>query len=76
MAAAYATTVLRLATGRHARVTTAALAPAGRMTLINYLAQSLVGALLFAGYGTAFVGRVAPVWVAVTTLTLFVLRTT
>ncbi|MFJ1998906.1 DUF418 domain-containing protein [Streptomyces asiaticus] len=52
------------------------MAPAGRMTLINYLAQPLVGGLLFTGYGTAFVGRVAPAWGAVITLTLFVLRTT
>lgn len=31
---------------------------------------------MFTGYGTSFVGRVAPVWVAMITLTLFVLRTT
>ncbi|MFE2188480.1 DUF418 domain-containing protein [Streptomyces sp. NPDC059455] len=76
LAAAYGTAGLRLAIGCHARVTTSALAPAGRMTLINYLAQPLVGTLMFTGYGTAFVGRVAPVWVAMITLTLFVLRTT
>ncbi|MFS7873641.1 DUF418 domain-containing protein [Streptomyces asiaticus] len=74
LAAAYGTAGLRLATGGHARVTTSALTPAGRMTLINYLAQPLVGTRMFTNYGTAFVGRVAPVWVAMIALTLFVLR--
>ncbi len=42
----------------------AALAPAGRMALSNYLLQSLVGAVVFTAYGFALVGRVAP-WQAV-----------
>ena len=42
----------------------AALEPAGRMALSNYLLQSLVGALVFTAYGLALVGRVAP-WLVV-----------
>lgn len=38
----------------------AALAPAGRMALSNYLLQSLVGALVFTAYGFALIGRVPP----------------
>ena len=38
----------------------AALAPAGRMALSNYLLQSVVGALAFTAYGLALVGRVSP----------------
>ncbi|MGW1201696.1 DUF418 domain-containing protein [Streptomyces cyaneofuscatus] len=36
----------------------ARLAPAGRMALTNYLAQSVVMALVFTGYGAALYGRV------------------
>ncbi|MGA5194503.1 DUF418 domain-containing protein [Streptomyces exfoliatus] len=72
LAAAYAATVLRLANGRHGRTVIAALAPAGRMTLTNYLTQSLVCALLFTGYGAGLVGRVPPTGVASIALALFV----
>lgn len=34
------------------------LAPAGRMTLTNYLAQSLLGTLVFYGYGLGMWGRI------------------
>lgn len=36
------------------------LAPAGRMALSNYLAQSLVGALVFTAYGAKLMGQVTP----------------
>ncbi|MFI0986050.1 DUF418 domain-containing protein [Streptomyces exfoliatus] len=71
LAAAYAATVLRLANGRHGRTVIAALAPAGRMTLTDYLTQSLACALLFTGYGAGLVGRVPPTGVASIALTLF-----
>ncbi|WP_411112033.1 DUF418 domain-containing protein [Streptomyces sp. c-19] len=71
LAAAYAATVLRLANGRHGRAVIAALAPAGRMTLTDYLTQSLACALLFTGYGAGLVGRVPPTGVASIALTLF-----
>ncbi|MFF0445785.1 DUF418 domain-containing protein [Streptomyces sp. NPDC004609] len=75
LAAAYAATVLRLAQGRHGRAVVTALAPAGRMSLTNYLGQSLVCALLFTGYGAALVGRVAPIGVAAIAVTLFTAQT-
>lgn len=60
LAAAYTATVLRLiSTGRGPRLA-AVLAPAGRLSLTNYLAQSLVCALLFTGFGAALVGRLPP----------------
>ncbi|MGW6455380.1 DUF418 domain-containing protein [Streptomyces sp. NPDC055078] len=71
LAAAYAATVLRLVRGRLGRALVTALAPAGRMSLTNYLGQSLVCALLFTGFGAALVGRVPPIGVAAIALTLF-----
>jgi uncharacterized protein len=71
LAAAYGATVLRVAHTRRGGAVAAALAPAGRMTLTNYLMQSLVGALLFTGYGTALVGRIGPAGVAGIALALF-----
>lgn len=49
----------------------AALEPAGRMALSNYLLQSLVGALVFTAYGLALVGRVAPWLVVLGVLVLY-----
>ncbi|GAA2257238.1 DUF418 domain-containing protein [Streptomyces amakusaensis] len=71
LAAAYAATVLRLAATRRGRRLAPLLAPAGRMTLTNYLTQSLVLALLFTGFGTALVGRVPPPLVALIAVALF-----
>jgi uncharacterized protein len=74
LAAAYAATLLRLAGSRRGRPAVAMLAPAGRMTLTNYLTQSLVCAVLFTGYGTALVGRVPPAGVAAIALALFAVQ--
>ncbi|MFD5258380.1 DUF418 domain-containing protein [Streptomyces bobili] len=71
LAAAYAATVLRVACGRRGDRLVASLAPAGRMTLTNYLTQSLVCALLFTGYGAALVGDVSPPGVLAIALLLF-----
>ncbi|WNF27182.1 DUF418 domain-containing protein [Streptomyces sp. C11-1] len=58
LSAAYASGLLLwFTTPRGARFA-ARLAPAGRMALTNYLAQSLVMALVFTGYGAALHGRV------------------
>ncbi|MEV4877240.1 DUF418 domain-containing protein [Streptomyces cyaneofuscatus] len=58
LSAAYASGLLLwFTTPRGARLA-ARLAPAGRMALTNYLAQSLVMALVFTGYGAALYGRV------------------
>ncbi|MFI8434408.1 DUF418 domain-containing protein [Streptomyces sp. NPDC079020] len=75
LAAAYAATVLRLAHGRYGRAVVTTLAPAGRMSLTNYLGQSLVCALVFTGFGAALVGRVAPIGVAGIALALFAAQT-
>ncbi|MCX4967438.1 DUF418 domain-containing protein [Streptomyces sp. NBC_00654] len=75
LAAAYAATVLRLAHGRYGRAVVTTLAPAGRMSLTNYLGQSLVCALIFTGFGAALVGRVAPIGVAGIALVLFAAQT-
>ncbi|WP_077000681.1 DUF418 domain-containing protein [Variovorax sp. KK3] len=47
------------------------LAPAGRMALSNYLAQSLVCALVFTGYGFGLMGRVSPLGSVLVALGLF-----
>ncbi|GAA3381728.1 DUF418 domain-containing protein [Cryptosporangium minutisporangium] len=74
LASAYAATLLRLTGGRYGRALVSALAPAGRMTLTNYLGQSLVCALLFTGYGAALVGRIPPPGVAAIAAALFGLQ--
>ncbi|WP_240139467.1 DUF418 domain-containing protein [Streptomyces sp. MUM 178J] len=71
LAAAYAATVLRILAGPRGRRPVAVLAPAGRMTLTNYVAQSLVLAFVFTGYGAALVGRLAPAYVTLAALALF-----
>ena len=60
LAAAYAATAVRVFHTARGRRIAAALAPAGRMALSNYLGQSLVLAVVFTGYGFAAVGRLAP----------------
>jgi uncharacterized protein len=71
LAAAYAATVLRVLAGPRGRRMARVLAPAGRMTLTNYLTQSLVLAFVFTGFGAALVGRLAPGYVVLAALALF-----
>ncbi|MFF8551911.1 DUF418 domain-containing protein [Streptomyces sp. NPDC015501] len=58
LTAAYACGLLLLVRTPAGRGIGAALAPAGRMSLTHYLAQSLVLALVFTGYGLGLYGRV------------------
>ncbi|MFD7624860.1 DUF418 domain-containing protein [Streptomyces sp. NPDC059851] len=74
LAAAYGATVLRILAGPRGRRLAAVLAPAGRMTLTNYLTQSLVLAFVFTGYGAALTGRVAPAYVTLIALSLFAVQ--
>ncbi|MFB6892454.1 DUF418 domain-containing protein [Kitasatospora sp. NPDC056327] len=74
LAAAYAATVLRLTRGRYGRRLVAVLAPPGRMTLTNYLTQSLVCVLVFTGVGAGLVGRIAPPGVALIAVGLFAVQ--
>jgi len=60
LSAAYGSALLLGFHTRKGRVLAGWLAPAGRMALSNYLAQSLVCALLFTGYGFGLIGRVSP----------------
>ncbi|MFD3719695.1 DUF418 domain-containing protein [Streptomyces sp. NPDC058674] len=62
--------LLLMRTARGARIT-ALLAPAGRMALTNYLAQSLVMALVFTGYGLALYDRLGPAAVVLGSLVLY-----
>jgi uncharacterized protein len=50
------------------------LAPAGQMTLTNYFLQSLLGALLFSGWGLGLYGQVGPFVVLLLTLAVCVLQ--
>jgi uncharacterized protein len=71
LTAAYIATALRLfRTGRGARVASA-LAPAGRMSLSNYLGQSLICVLIFTGIGLGQVGELAPATVLLLAIAIF-----
>lgn len=63
--------LLLLKTARGARLA-AALAPAGRMALTNYLSQSLVMALVFTAYGLALYDRLSPAVVVLGAVVLYV----
>ncbi|MGC5015357.1 DUF418 domain-containing protein [Streptosporangium sp. DT93] len=58
LAAAYAATLLRLLPARPGL--TGLLAPPGRLALTNYLGQSLIGSLIFTGYGLSLVDMLGP----------------
>ncbi|HEY0503209.1 MAG TPA: DUF418 domain-containing protein [Lysobacter sp.] len=62
-----------LQTARGARML-APLAPAGRMALTNYLVQSIVGTLLFYGFGLGLWGQVPRRWQLLGALVLFALQ--
>jgi uncharacterized protein len=54
----YATTIILLCAAPAWRRRLGFLAPVGRLALSNYLLQSLVGSLIFTGYGLGLFGRV------------------
>ncbi|WP_433131177.1 DUF418 domain-containing protein [Micromonospora sp. CA-240977] len=60
LAAAYTATVLQFFQTSRGRRVVAVLAPAGRMSLSNYLGQSLLCVLVFTGVGLGLAGTVAP----------------
>ncbi|MFG1921931.1 DUF418 domain-containing protein [Cryptosporangium sp. NPDC048952] len=66
LAAAYVATLLRARP-----VVRRVLAPAGRMALTNYLAQSAVGLIVFTGIGFGFAGRFSPLALMVFALAVF-----
>lgn len=46
-------------------------AAVGRTALTNYLLQSVVGTLIFYGYGLGFFGRIGPAWLLPLTVVLY-----
>jgi uncharacterized protein len=60
LTAAYVATLLRVMHHPRTAGVRAALAPAGRVALTNYLAQSLVGLLVFTGIGLGAAGSLSP----------------
>ncbi|MEV0716618.1 DUF418 domain-containing protein [Asanoa sp. NPDC050611] len=60
LAAAYVATLLRFFGTPTGHRVAGALAPAGRMALTNYLAQSVVCAVIFTGWGFGLIGDVSP----------------
>lgn len=51
-----------------------ALAPAGRMALTNYIAQSLIGTWVFYGHGLGLWGQVPRAWQVLGVVVVFVLQ--
>ena len=67
--AAISLLALRPAWGRRL----SALAPVGQMALTNYLLESIIGTLIFYGYGLALFGRVGAAWGIVLTVVIYLL---
>jgi uncharacterized protein len=74
LALAYGATLVTLLNGRFGPWLGAWLAPAGRMALSNYLMQSLIGTLLFYGYGFGLWGRVGRAWQVLLVLSVYSLQ--
>jgi uncharacterized protein len=74
LTAAYIATLLQAFHTRPGRRLAAALAPAGRMALTNYLTQSLVCALIFTGWGLGLVGDVAPLTAVLLAIGIFLVQ--
>jgi uncharacterized protein len=71
LAAAYMATALRFFQTEPGGRVRAALAPAGRMALTNYLGQSLICAVLFTGYGFRLAGHVSPLGALLSAAAIF-----
>ncbi|MEN5255789.1 DUF418 domain-containing protein [Pseudomonas protegens] len=50
------------------------LAPLGRMSLSNYLLQSLILGLLFTGYGLGLVNHLPPLWIVLLVVAIYLLQ--
>ncbi len=74
LSAAYVATLLRLMHRPRAVRLRAALAPAGRIALTNYLGQSAIGLLLFTGIGLGLAGAVSPPVTMALALLIFALQ--
>ncbi|WP_455273987.1 DUF418 domain-containing protein [Rhizobium herbae] len=74
LTAAYLAGVMMLFQHEAARPLAAALAPAGRMALSNYLLQSLICAVLFHAYGFRLMGQWPPLAGLLAALGIFMLQ--
>ncbi|MEV6140148.1 DUF418 domain-containing protein [Nocardia sp. NPDC051990] len=73
LSAAYIATLLRAMHSPRTSFIRTALAPAGRIALTNYLAQSAIGLLIFTGIGLA-AGTFSPLATMSTALLVFILQ--
>ncbi|MBF6175725.1 DUF418 domain-containing protein [Nocardia blacklockiae] len=71
LSAAYVATLLRLMHRPRTAWLRSALAPAGRIALTNYLAQSAIGLLIFTGIGLGAAGSVSPAGLVVLACAVF-----
>lgn len=71
LCAAYMATLIRMMHSSRGARLRAALAPVGRVALTNYLAQSLVGVILFTGVGFGLAGQVSPPMLIVVAIAVF-----
>jgi uncharacterized protein len=60
LAAAYVATLLRVMHSPRTAFVRSALAPAGRMSLSNYIGQSAIGLIAFSGIGFGLAGALSP----------------
>ncbi|WP_063045076.1 DUF418 domain-containing protein [Nocardia pseudovaccinii] len=74
LTAAYVATLLRAMRSPRMSFIRTALAPAGRIALTNYLAQSAIGLLIFTGIGLAAAGTFSPLATMSTALLVFTLQ--
>ncbi|MEU3855233.1 DUF418 domain-containing protein [Streptomyces sp. NPDC029554] len=74
LAAAYGCVLLTLRQGRYGPLLRRVLGPAGRMSLSNYLAQSLFLVFVFTGYGLGWYGGVGPALLTGGCLVLYALQ--
>ncbi|MDR1075654.1 MAG: DUF418 domain-containing protein [Xanthomonadaceae bacterium] len=71
MCLGYVAWIVRMLEARHWRGVLTWLAPAGRMTLTHYLAQSLICTWIFYGYGLGYFERLPRAWQIPFALALF-----
>ncbi|WP_190820896.1 DUF418 domain-containing protein [Saccharopolyspora pogona] len=74
LAAAYVATLLRVMHSPRSAYVRAALAPAGRIALTNYLGQSALGLLVFTGIGIGLAGTFSPAATTGLALLIFALQ--
>ncbi|MEV4126944.1 DUF418 domain-containing protein [Nocardia sp. NPDC049707] len=74
LAAVYIATLLRAMHSPRTSFIRTALAPAGRIALTNYLAQSAIGLLIFTGIGLAAAGTFSPLATMSTALLVFIVQ--